>query len=199
MGGHGSGRYAAGLEKGKETVEQYTHFNINFLAPFLKKGKKLHLKAEMKSNPISKLIVDPNEMYIELEYKKDQEVIYLDKTPCHFGGYRYWFLCQCGKRVGKLYHGQLGFACRSCYDLNYVSQQYAKTDCSYFIWRMYRIANKVDPEFNKQGLNTNFPIFKPKYMHYKTYRKLLHKFELYRFKGERVWIKGCSLIVNRRF
>lgn len=56
----------------------------------------------------------------------------LMKTPCHFGKYRYWFLCPlvingraCLRRVGKLYlpPGGLYFGCRSCYNLTYQSCQ----------------------------------------------------------------------------
>ena len=51
------------------------------------------------------------------------------KTPCHFGGFRYWFTCQgigttlCGKRAGVLYKDGLRFACRHCYDLTYSSRK----------------------------------------------------------------------------
>lgn len=64
-----------------------------------------------------------------LKYK-----IYLEATPCHFGGLRWWFLCPllkgdtvCGRRCTKLYvpPGQLYFGCRACYDLTYKSVQEA--------------------------------------------------------------------------
>lgn len=56
----------------------------------------------------------------------------LEKTSCHFGGYRYWFICPisvdgryCGRRVGKLFlaPGSSYFACRHCHDLTYRSSQ----------------------------------------------------------------------------
>lgn len=32
----------------------------------------------------------------------------LDRTPCHYGGYRYWYLCpHCGKRTSVLYRAGL--------------------------------------------------------------------------------------------
>ncbi len=49
----------------------------------------------------------------------------LVKTPCHWGGVRYWFLCpQCGRRVSKLYRKPLGemYFCRICNDLTYESR-----------------------------------------------------------------------------
>lgn len=60
----------------------------------------------------------------DLDYK-----IPLVKTPCHFGGFRYWFQCPwyangvyCGRRVGVLYLGGKYFACRHCYNLTYNSR-----------------------------------------------------------------------------
>ena len=57
--------------------------------------------------------------------------ISLTTTPCHFGGFRYWFVCPlttsgvyCGRRVGTLYlvPGGKYFGCRGCYDLSYESR-----------------------------------------------------------------------------
>ena len=51
----------------------------------------------------------------------------LSSTRCHIGsGRRYWFLCRCGGRFGKLYWGGEGFRCRVCYDLVYRSSQRRK-------------------------------------------------------------------------
>jgi len=54
----------------------------------------------------------------QLDYK-----ITLVTTRCHYGSYRWWFLCLCGDRVGKLYlpPGVKYFGCRSCYSLTYES------------------------------------------------------------------------------
>ncbi len=52
-------------------------------------------------------------------------------TPCHFGRWRYWFLCPlttngqvCNRRVGVLYKGGDYFGCRHCYNLAYAVQNY---------------------------------------------------------------------------
>jgi len=52
----------------------------------------------------------------------------LEKTPCNYGGYRWWFLCPswhytqvCGKRVGVLYSVDNYFRCRECQNLTYES------------------------------------------------------------------------------
>lgn len=63
----------------------------------------------------------------ELDYR-----VRMQTTACHFGGYRWWFICPltvngryCGRRVGKLYlaPGSRYFGCRHCQDLTYRSSQ----------------------------------------------------------------------------
>lgn len=60
--------------------------------------------------------------------------VYLQTTPAHFGGQRWWFTCPllvrgvaCNRRVAKLYlpPGAKYFGCRHCHDLTYVSSQWA--------------------------------------------------------------------------
>lgn len=83
------------------------------------------------------LIVDAtcSEPYAKLRYTitryrdgSKQEYDYrikLDKTHCHLGGVRYWFLCpHCGRRSGKLYRKPIGemYFCRTCNDLTYQSR-----------------------------------------------------------------------------
>ena len=63
---------------------------------------------------------------IKCDYK-----VQLVKTPCNYGGFRYWFICPiykngvyCGRRVGKLYlaPGTNYYGCRHCYNLSYESR-----------------------------------------------------------------------------
>ncbi|MEO8581966.1 MAG: hypothetical protein ABI425_05350 [Patescibacteria group bacterium] len=56
--------------------------------------------------------------------------IYLTRTPCTYGGWRYWFLCPvpkngliCGKRVGVLYKVRNFFGCRHCFELTYTCRK----------------------------------------------------------------------------
>ena len=62
------------------------------------------------------------------EWKSMNYKFNLLKTPCYFGGYRYWFQCglckrnvYCGRRVGVLYLVGDYFGCRHCADLSYES------------------------------------------------------------------------------
>jgi hypothetical protein len=48
-------------------------------------------------------------------------------TKCYFGSKRFWFICNCGKRVGVLYESDNGFECRKCLNLAYPSQNIKKS------------------------------------------------------------------------
>jgi hypothetical protein len=59
------------------------------------------------------------------EWKREAYPVYLDQTPCTYGGTRAWFRCPArgyGRRVTILYGGAI-FACRHCYRLAYPSQR----------------------------------------------------------------------------
>jgi hypothetical protein len=55
----------------------------------------------------------------------DGQMIRLTTTRPHWGGERFWFRCECGRRSGRLYlpTGETVFRCRPCYDLTYQSAQ----------------------------------------------------------------------------
>ena len=89
----------------------------------------------------------------DLDYK-----IRLDCTRCHFGGFRFWFVCPlwvngrpCDRRVGKLYLPPNGiyFGCRHCYNLTYRS-------CKEHDSRMSALA-KLPPRELARLLKSNDP------------------------------------------
>lgn len=98
--------------------------------------------------------------------------IVLDRTPCHYGGTRTWFICPavgCGKRVAKLYLSGGIFACRDCQQLNYASQQASKADLP--LMRMHKVRDQLGwPYAYVTPLQR---VMKPKRMHYSTWRKLV--------------------------
>ena len=88
-----------------------------------------------------------------LDYK-----VQLERTPCYFGGFRYWFTCPlvinnipCGRRVGKLYlpPGGIYFGCRHCYDLTYRSCQEHDKRVDWM--------RKLDPDSLKRILKSGDP------------------------------------------
>ncbi len=71
------------------------------------------------------------------EWEDVRDTIRLDQTPCHYGGFRKWFICpSCNRRVGLLYGPGKYFRCRHCTGLSYASQSESYLD------RMARKARK---------------------------------------------------------
>jgi len=111
-------------------------------------------------------ITKPSGEKEDLNYKTE-----LTKTPCNYGGFRYWFKCGgivngvcCGRRVAKLYKAPSGkyFLCRHCYNLTYDLRKKNKS-WSYKIDRIDKKIMKINEKLDRGGL------------HSKTYDKLLKK------------------------
>lgn len=60
----------------------------------------------------------------ENQQKEIKQTIYLTTTNCNFHGIRYWYICDCRKRVAMLYMPYFAdsFKCRHCYNLTYESR-----------------------------------------------------------------------------
>jgi hypothetical protein len=201
MGGTGSGRYGAGYEKGKRTVESMQSVHISAFTKYLKENEEVNLSVNAKDGKrkLGEVTIDPFQSCIFLEYGSISDEVHYDTTPCNFGGVRYWFVCpHCDKRAGKLFGGRRGLACRKCYDLNYFSQQHTKTDCYYYSWKAEQIARKIDKDYEYSGTRPIFPP-KPKYMKWSVYQKLRNQFYDYSDKSYQVWLRGVSYILGGRY
>jgi hypothetical protein len=97
-----------------------------------------------------------------------EQTVYLERTPCRFGGERPWFLCPgCGRRVGVLY-GRRRFLCRLCHKLAYASQCETRSD------RLLRRANKIRRRLSGEaGMNSFTP--KPKRMRLATFERMIEE------------------------
>ena len=108
--------------------------------------------------------------YGEEDEEHIRESVFLERTPCNFGGYRYWFLCpgrSCGRRVSKLYGLGRYFLCRHCHNLAYASQNEDKVDR--LNRKMRKLRAKVGGSYD--DLISPFPE-KPKGMHWDTFDRL---------------------------
>ncbi len=84
--------------------------------------------------------------------KKDfDHKVPLVKTPCNFGGFRYWFKCPlyksgvyCGRRVGVLYKDGDWFGCRHCYELTYSSKNENRSFKHYPLFRIMGLQAKAE-------------------------------------------------------
>ncbi len=111
----------------------------------------------------------------------DQHVL-LDRTVCHFGGYRYWLNCpDCGRRVAVLYGAGIHFLCRHCYNLAYTSQNETRHD------RLIRREGKLRVQLGV--ISPSEPVlFKPKYMHQKTFDRLRQEHQSIRDAALSEWV-----------
>lgn len=94
--------------------------------------------------------------------------VFLEWTPCHFGGRRAWWRCPasgCGRRVAVLFGGAV-FACRHCHRLAYRSQREAADD------RATRRAEKIRQRLGWIPGILNEPGDKPKGMWWETFDRL---------------------------
>lgn len=99
------------------------------------------------------------------EWETVTQTVYLERTPCHFGGERPWFLCpHCGRRVAVLY-GHRRFLCRTCHKLAYASQSEERHD------RLLRRANKIRTRLGGE-LGISAIIMKPKRMRWATFERM---------------------------
>lgn len=90
----------------------------------------------------------------------------LDRTPCHYDGYRYWYLCpHCGKRTSVLYRAGL-YVCRHCIGANYQTQLNQPLDN--IRRKMHKVASKL--KWVEVGYK-EVPL-RPKGMHQKTFDRL---------------------------
>ena len=93
--------------------------------------------------------------------------IRLDKTACHFGHYRHWWLCpKCSKRVAVLYCAGT-YVCRHCIGANYHSQLQQPID------RLFSRADAIRQRLGWQSGIAHGNQGRPKYMHFTTYYRLV--------------------------
>lgn len=192
MGGMGSGRYAAGLEIAKQTVESKQHVDIKTFKSLLNKPEKTTRELAKDGKILGRTIVDPIEKYVRLIFGGYDFYIEIDSTECHYGGERHWFLCpSCETRRGKLYFNQEELECRECADLNYSSQQYnIRTDGTYYNRKAEKLGKKLDKNF--KFFEVHRPIFPPKPKRMRTHKYMRMQWLYYHYmqKGTEKWLRG---------
>ena len=176
MGGFGSGRHHY---SGKSTTDDYLRLDIRKLHRdrLMTVGHTYSLRWSSRGEEIGSIQTRreydcvvlmyrhrrPNDDWKSYEYR-----VFLDWTPCNYGGERFWFICPaqgCTRRVAILYGGPI-FACRHCHQLGYESQHEAPHS------RALRRAQAVRQRLGGSGsLADSFPD-KPKGMHWRTYQRL---------------------------
>jgi len=103
--------------------------------------------------------------------KPYQYSIQLSKSACHYGSYRYWWLCpNCSKRVSVLYCAG-SYVCRHCIGANYGSQLQQPID------RLFSRLNTLRARLGWQHGVIHGIGERPKGMHHSTYDKLVTEYD----------------------
>jgi len=195
MGGTGSGSWYRW--DSKNTTESQHRVDIRWMIKqgYLQAGKFgcLSWSRGGEQTGVISFRVEQDQIVLSYRYRPSggewegvEEVVRFDRTACNYGSYRIWFLCpHCWRRVAVLYGAGKYFLCRHCYDLTYASQQESRSD---------RLMEKVRKIRQRLGggvdISEPFP-WKPKGMHWKTYRKLREESE----RAEKL----CWLLMGQRF
>ena len=106
------------------------------------------------------------------EWQDVDELVPFVLTPLRFGGERRWFQClKCGRKCRVLFGGRR-FRCRRCHRVHYASQSETRLDRAHR--GMFKIVKRLDPEEQCNDLPE-----KPKRMHWRTYNRLVERYEHY--------------------
>ncbi len=133
-----------------------------------------------------------------------RDLVWLDSTPCTYGGTRDWFSCpHCDARRAVLYSMGGEFACRACHDLAYASTR--EDDADRCDRRIRRLAEQLGSDGNgRRGFLWTMPD-RPKGMHWTTYERLARQLlrehqlrdDLFTESAARI-LAYSKRIVNRR-
>lgn len=94
--------------------------------------------------------------------------LWINRTPCNYGGFRPWVLCpSCGRRCAVVYFGAPSgrYACRRCSRVAYLSQ------CEDETGRLWRKQRKIECKLAGSASEWN-GWQKPKGMHQQTFDRL---------------------------
>ncbi|MBP1152704.1 hypothetical protein [Methylocaldum sp. RMAD-M] len=178
MGGIGSGRR---WQSGKNTTSDYRALDVRRLQRdrLLRSGETFAWQWTRNGQEVAsiQIRVETNRLILIYRHRKNdgdwqpmEYPVYLEWTPCNYGGGRAWFLCPaagCGRHVALLYIGRAGiFACRHCYRLAYASQREPDDD------RAARRADAIRRRLRWQPGILNGKGSKPKGMHWRTFSRL---------------------------
>lgn len=153
----------------RRMVEQTWSLDINLLrrAAYIGKPKGCWWEHRQK---VRRLGIEPKRWGDDQIELKCGRILNLSRLPWRFGGTRYYFQCDCGRDVGKLYwfRGQ-PFQCRTCSGLGYYSQRATDRD------RHLVTAQKIRAQLGgSRSVLDDFPP-KPKHMHWSRYERLQRK------------------------
>jgi hypothetical protein len=107
-------------------------------------------------------------------------------TACNYGGRRTWFLCQCGRRVGKVFFRGERYGCRHCFNLTYQS----RLDCQINrAWgKIHNIGKRLKLEDSLIGSLYYLPPARPKWMQRRRYEMLCCNLQHWYYRKNRAFV-----------
>lgn len=182
MGGMGSGTWYRWSKQ--TTVDQVKRIDIRYMKKqgLLKPNRKGRLSWTNCGEPTGSIRYSSYQDYLSLSFRYQrygedwqqvEQHVTFDKTTCHFGGERLWFLCpRCSMRVAVLYVLNKFFLCRHCNQLPYSSQNDSEMDN--LIQQMHKLGERIFEHYESgEGWG------KKKGMHWKTFKRLHIRFTDY--------------------
>lgn len=178
MGGIGSGRYAGFGARSTTDAMRSLDVRRSKRDGLLSAGSAFQWRWHRDGEVVGSVDVSVDSDAMRLRYKtrghgEDWQAmnyrVLLDRTFCHYGGTRDWFICPavgCGRRVAKLYGGKV-FACRHCHQLTYSSQNEGPME------RAARRAEKHRRALGWKWGETYGEYARPRGMHRKTFQRHL--------------------------
>lgn len=192
MGGWGSGRYGY---RTAGTAEEAKRVDVRFIRKqgWLYDGRRGLLSWSRRGEPFGYVNYRIDRDTFTLEYKVRKHggeresiklPVSLTRTPCPYGGQRYYFLCpnqRCERRCEVLYSEGLYFVCRKCAGLIYDSQKGGELDK--IIEAKHKLGKRIFEHYEYgEGYG------KKKGMHWKTFNHLHAKYRAL----ENVWAQGVA-------
>ncbi len=136
MGGYGSGNWYRW--NNKTTTEDVMQLDIRIMnrRGWLTPSNRRTIHWKWNGEPWGDISYLTYSNHLELSYRYRinsddwhpvKQTINIEKTFCHYGRQRPWFLCpRCNRRCAILYNPGKLFLCRKCYQLPYQSQNQSR-------------------------------------------------------------------------
>lgn len=131
----------------------------------------------------------------ETDWTPHKEHVWLEMTPCNYGGERTWFRCpHCQRRRAVLFDVNGIFACRDCHDLVYASTH--EDEVGACDRRIRQIGERLNGEGRGRGFLWTMPD-KPKGMHWRTYDRLTRELRREHERREDLFAESAAKIIAR--
>jgi hypothetical protein len=184
----------------RSTVESIRKIDVNALhrkGCFGAQRREFPVTWSIDGKTTGVVIASADHWGMELNYHSDHRnepvrvTVPITWTRCHLGGFRPWFRCDCGRRVGTLFELHQFYVCRTCRQLNYEAQQFSRKRRERLNFLAFRIHERLGGRPNSLD---PFPV-KPKGPRWRTYERLGARAEMTERKRDEACLDARNRIV----